>query len=90
VNVPLAAVASRLRAHPDLAAAEVVGVPDVEWGQRLVAFVVPSAQVSLDELRDWVAETHPRSWAPREVVPVEELPMLDNGKVDLIALRERA
>jgi o-succinylbenzoate---CoA ligase len=89
VNVPLAAVASRLRAHPGLAAAEVVGVPDEEWGQRVVAFVVPSGQVSLDELRDWVAEAHPRSWAPREVVTVEELPMLDSGKVDRMALRER-
>ena len=95
VNVPLPAVAERLRAHPDLAAAEVVGVPDEEWGQRVVALVVSTAPVSLAEVRDWVSETHPRSWAPREVVPVEELPMLDNGKVDRMALtriaqRERA
>jgi o-succinylbenzoate---CoA ligase len=90
VNVPLPAVAARLRTHPDVAAAEVVGVPDEEWGQRVVAFVVTTGRVSLDEVRDWVSEAHPRSWAPREVVPVEELPMLDNGKVDRMALRERA
>ena len=90
VNVPLPAVSARLRAHPDLAAAEVVGVPDEEWGQRVVAFVVMTRPVSLDEVRDWVAEAHPRSWAPREVVTVDALPMLDNGKVDRMALRERA
>jgi o-succinylbenzoate---CoA ligase len=90
VNVPLPAVATRLRAHPDVAAAEVVGVPDPEWGHRVVAFVVTAGAVSLDEVRDWVAEAHPRSWAPRDVVCVDELPMLDNGKVDRIALRERA
>jgi o-succinylbenzoate---CoA ligase len=89
VNVPLPAVAARLRAHPDVVAAEVVGVPDEEWGQRVVAFVVTTGPLSLAEVRDWVGEVHPRSWAPREVVAVEALPMLDNGKVDRIALRER-
>ena len=90
VNVPLPAVAARLRAHPDLAAAEVVGVPDEEWGQRVVAFVVTTGQVSLEEVRSWVAGAHPRSWAPRDVVVVDALPMLANGKVDRMALRERA
>ncbi|MFL6002732.1 MAG: AMP-binding protein [Nocardioides sp.] len=90
VNVPLPAVAARLRAHPDMVAAEVVGVPDLEWGHRVVAFVVTTREASLDEVRDWVAQTHPRAWAPREVVVVDELPMLDNGKVDRMALRELA
>jgi o-succinylbenzoate---CoA ligase len=90
VNVSLPAVAARLRAHPDLAAAEVVGVPDEEWGQRVVAFVVTTGPVSVEAVRDWVTEVHPRAWAPREVVCVDALPMLDNGKVDRIALRELA
>ena len=51
---------------------------------------LPTGQVSLDEVRDWVAGAHPRTWAPREVVTVDSLPMLDNGKVDRMALRERA
>jgi o-succinylbenzoate---CoA ligase len=90
VNVPLPAVAARLRAHPEVEAAEVVGVPDPEWGRRVVAFVVTTDRVSLAELRDWVADVHPRTWAPRDVVHVDALPMLDNGKVDRIALRELA
>jgi O-succinylbenzoic acid--CoA ligase len=87
VNVPGGAVAARLREHPAVAEAEVVGAPDEEWGRRVVACVVPSASApGLDELRDWVGERLPRAWAPREVVVLEALPRLASGKVDRQAL----
>lgn len=85
VNVPGPAVAARLRAHPDVSAAEVVGVPDEEWGNRLVAFVVGG--VSTEVLRAWVSAEHPRSWAPRQVVALDEIPLLANGKPDRLRLR---
>lgn len=85
VNVPAPAVAARLREHPGVVAAEVLGVPDEEWGNRLVAFVV--GRVALEEVRDWVAAEHPRSWAPRQVVGIDRIPMLPNGKPDRVALR---
>jgi O-succinylbenzoic acid--CoA ligase len=88
VNVPATAVAARLREHPRVAAAEVVGLADAEWGNRVVAVVV--GDLALDEARDWVGERHPRAWAPREVVVVPALPMLGNGKVDRLALRSLA
>ncbi|WP_344735649.1 AMP-binding protein [Nocardioides fonticola] len=91
VNVPGGVVARRLRAHPDIDDAAVLGVEDAEWGRRLVAAVVPApgAQVDLERLRSWVAAEHPRSWAPRELVVLAELPMLENGKVDRLALAAR-
>ncbi len=85
VKVPLPAVATRLRAHPDVVAAEVVGVDDPEWGQRVVAFVVGS--LGREAARDWVGAAHPRAWAPQDVVVLDALPLLDNGKVDRVALR---
>lgn len=97
VNVPAALVARRLREHPSITAAEVLGVPDEEWGNRLVAFVVARADgapasaptaPSLDELRDWVGEAHPRSWAPRQLIALPDLPLLANGKTDRLALRD--
>jgi O-succinylbenzoic acid--CoA ligase len=126
LNVPAPAVAARLREHAAVAAAEVLGVPDEEWGSRVVAFVVPASPVVevrgaracpevrgapatslegtslettgptletttpddlLDELRDWVAAAHPRPWAPRQVVVLDEIPLLPNGKPDRVRLR---
>lgn len=91
VKVPLPAVAARLREHPAVEAVEVLGVPDGEWGSRVVAFVVGSAVgsrlCSVDDLRDWVAQVHPRSWAPREVVVLADLPLLPTGKADRESLR---
>ncbi len=90
VNVPLPAVAARLRKRTDVQEAEVLGVSDVEWGQRVVAFVVGQVglgDVGLDEIRDWVSEELPRAWAPRQLVMVESMPLLPNGKVDRERLR---
>jgi O-succinylbenzoic acid--CoA ligase len=83
--VPAPAVAARLREHPDVTEVEVLGVPDEEWGNRLVAFVV--GPLSLEAAREWVAEEHPRSWAPRQLVSVDAIPLLGNGKPDRLALR---
>lgn len=85
VNVPAPAVAARLREHPDVAEVEVLGVPDEEWGNRVVAFVV--GPLSLDAARAWVAEVHPRSWAPRQLVTLDAIPLLANGKPDRLSLR---
>lgn len=90
LNVPGPAVAERLRAHPAVAEAEVLGLPDAEWGNRVVALVVPAGPAELDDLRDWVAGVHPRAWAPRQLVVLDAIPLLPNGKPDRQALRSRA
>ncbi len=88
VKVPGPAVAGRLRQHPSVSEAEVLGVPDVQWGERVVAFVVGTME--LDQVRAWVSATCPRTWAPLQVVRLTAVPMLPNGKVDRLALRQLA
>jgi O-succinylbenzoic acid--CoA ligase len=63
-------------------------VPDTEWGQRVVAFVVGA--VGLEAARDQVSAARPRAWAPQQIVVLEGLPLLPNGKVDRQALVARA
>ena len=87
VKVPARAVAGAVAGHPDVEAVEVLGVPDVEWGERVVAFVVSREPLVLEQVRDLVA---PRSWAPRQIVRLPELPTLPNGKTDRVLLRRLA
>jgi o-succinylbenzoate---CoA ligase len=88
VKVSGPAVSGCIGQHPSVRAVEVLGVPDDEWGERVVAYVV--GDVDLEVLRDRVGEEFPRTWAPRQVVQVPQIPLLSNGKVDRVALRRLA
>src|SRR4051812_35495761 len=84
VNVAPQAVEAALREHPDVADAVVFGRPDDEWGQRVVAAVVPSggAAPQLAELRAWVADRLGAPAAPRQLHLLAEVPLLHTGKPD--------
>jgi o-succinylbenzoate---CoA ligase len=86
VNVSVAAVERLIAAMAGVATCAVIAEPDAEWGSRLVAYVVPSAEgtaPSLEQVRDFVAAAHSRAWAPRELVVVKDrLPLLESGKID--------
>jgi O-succinylbenzoic acid--CoA ligase len=86
-NVAPAAVEAVLAAHPSVAEVAVVGAPDEEWGQRVVAVVVLRGPLSLEEARDHVGRRLPRSHAPRELRVVDALPLLPSGKIDRMGLR---
>jgi O-succinylbenzoic acid--CoA ligase len=88
-NVWPETVEAALRSHPAVADVAVAGVADPEWGQRVVAWVVPavaSSPPSLAELRTHVSEQHPTFAAPKEVVLVATLPRTALGKIERTAL----
>lgn len=88
VNVPAQSVEQVLAGHPHVAAVAVVGRPDPEWGQVVVAVVVPvGGQVELADLREFAGKHLSRAWAPRELLLVEQIPSVPSGKVDRGALR---
>ncbi|WP_370017827.1 AMP-binding protein [Planotetraspora sp. GP83] len=80
-----AVVANVLARHPQVRDVAVVGRPDPEWGEIVVAVVV--GEVTLGELREFAKERLPAYAAPRMVDVVREIPMLPNGKPDMVALR---
>ncbi|HWC39579.1 MAG TPA: acyl--CoA ligase, partial [Acidimicrobiales bacterium] len=62
---------------------------DPEWGERLVAWVVPadpSEPPDLASLRAFAADQLPRYAVPRELVLVDRLPRSSAGKVTRSAL----
>jgi acyl-CoA synthetase (AMP-forming)/AMP-acid ligase II len=87
-NVAPWEVETVLLTHPEVREAAVVGVPDPDFGQRLVAFVVPKSEEALtpEALSAWLNERVARYQRPRSIELRAELPLTAIGKVNKRAL----
>jgi fatty acid CoA ligase FadD36 len=74
-------IETSLLGHPGVQEAAVVGMPDEDLGQRIVAFVVGSSDLKTDELINFVAQDLSIHKRPREVRFVDALPRNAMGKV---------
>ena len=72
-------IETALLGHPGVAEVAVVGMADLDLGQRIVAFVVGDANP--DELIEFVAQQLSVHKRPREVRMVQSLPRNAMGKV---------
>jgi long-chain acyl-CoA synthetase len=90
VNVFPAEAEAVLLAHPDVADAAVIGIPDADMGERLHALVVArSGEVRPAALVTWCRERLTHFKCPRSAELVTELPRSAMGKVDKRGLRAR-
>jgi acyl-CoA synthetase (AMP-forming)/AMP-acid ligase II len=82
-NIAPAEIERALLGHHAVAEACVIGVPDDEWGQRIVAAVVleDGAAVSESDLRAYVRSSLRGSKTPDTIVFRPELPYTDTGKM---------
>lgn len=93
VNVYPAEIESCLLDHPGVADAAVVGTPDPEWGNRIIAVVEPAAGAApgaalADELTAHCQKNLAKFKCPREFVFREELPRSGAGKLLRRLVRE--
>jgi len=83
-------VTAALQTCPGVRDVAVVGQPDREWGDRVIAVVVPADPADppgLELLRLHVRQRLPRYAAPSAVVMVDAIPVLPSGKHDIARLR---
>ena len=88
-KVAPAAVVEALLGCPGVRAAAVLGRPDVEWGQAVVAYVVPhdpDAPPDGDDLRATAYAALGRAGVPRRIHLLPALPTQPSGKLDRAAL----
>ncbi|MFB9905227.1 o-succinylbenzoate--CoA ligase [Allokutzneria oryzae] len=91
VNVAPALVERVLCAEPDVLEACVLGLPHAEWGQVVVAAVVPADPVRPpvpERLRELVHARLGGHFAPKRITVVRALPLRGPGKIDRRSLAE--
>jgi long-chain acyl-CoA synthetase len=94
VNIYPAEIEAALIEHPAVGDVGVIGVPDDDWGEVVVAVVEPQPGVAPSEplaqdLSEWCRDRIAHYKCPRRVEFVEALPRHDNGKLYKQVLREQ-
>src|SRR6266545_4558981 len=80
-----------LMAHPAVAEAAVIAIPDEKWQERPLACIAlkPGESVSAEELRQFIAPNFAKWWLPDRFEFVDEIPKTSVGKFRKTALREQ-
>ncbi|NGN66547.1 long-chain fatty acid--CoA ligase [Streptomyces sp. A7024] len=83
---------NQLMAHPGIAEAAVIAVPDQQWGERPLAAVVPrdgADEVSYEELRGFLGEQIAKWQLPERWARIAAVPKTSVGKFDKKVLRRQ-
>jgi len=86
--VSIEEVERTVASHEAIAECGAVGVPDRKYSEVVRAYVVRAANHPLeeDELRDWLKARLAQFKRPRDIIFLDALPKLGNGKLDRVSL----
>lgn len=89
-NIYPAELENLLAAHPAIMESAIVGMPDEKWGELVRAFIVkrPGAEVSADEVLEFLRPKIASFKLPRRVDFIDALPRNPSGKILKTALRK--
>jgi len=78
--------------HPQVKDVQVIGVPDKQYGEVIMACVIlkDGATLSADELKDYICSHMAKHKTPRYIDFVQEFPMNAAGKIMKYKMREQA
>ncbi|KAA0099870.1 long-chain fatty acid--CoA ligase [Mycolicibacterium sp. P1-18] len=88
-NIYCAEVENALAAHPSIGEAAVIGRPHPKWGEVPVAVIAATADLTLDDVVEFLGERLARYKHPRALEVVDALPRNPAGKVLKTELRAR-
>ncbi len=80
-NISPGEIEDVLRSHDAVVDAAVFGLPDEEWGERIVAVVVPKGDPSENALKAWVKERLRSTRTPSSIFFSDMLPYNETGKL---------
>jgi fatty-acyl-CoA synthase len=83
---------NKLMSHPKVMEAAVIAIPDAKWAERPMAAIVPTpdgADVTDEELREFLAPHFVKFWIPEKFAVIKEVPKTSTGKFDKKVLRQQ-
>ena len=77
--------------HPDVSEAAVIAIPHPKWSERPLLVVIKreGAQLSKEQVLEWLKDRVVKWWLPDDVVFVDEIPHTATGKIHKLTLREQ-
>lgn len=81
-------IEEKLRQYPGVLDVAVIGIPDKEWGELVVAVLVVDIELNSKAISQWLKQQIPAYKSPRLYHYIDELPRNAMGKVTKIDLKK--